>query len=158
MRRSRHHTQKMDNHGKIVDAVSISERPATAADRAVPGHWEGSLLCDSHNSQIVTLVGRQTRNVMLIKVAAKNTETVVNAFTENTRRLPHELYKSLTSDRGSELAGHKRFTLPTDIQVYFCDPQNPWQRRSNENTNGHCAGISPRDWIFPLISTSNSMR
>jgi IS30 family transposase len=136
MRRSRHHTQKTDNHGRIVDAVSISERPATAADRAVPGHWEGDLLCGSHNSQIVTLVERQTRYVMLIKVAAKNTETVVNALIDNARRLPQELYKSLTWDRGSELAGHKRFTLATDIQVYFCDPQNPWQRGSNENTNG----------------------
>ena len=136
MRRSRHHTQKTDNHGRIVDAVSISERPATAADRAVPGHWEGDLLCGSHNSQIVTLVERQTRYVMLIKVAAKNTETVVNALIDNAHRLPQELYKSLTWDRGSELAGHKRFTLATDIQVYFCDPQNPWQRGSNENTNG----------------------
>jgi IS30 family transposase len=136
MRRSRHHTQKTDNHGRIVDAVSISERPATAEDRAVPGHWEGDLLCGSHNSQIVTLVERQTRYVMLVKVVAKNTETVVNALINNARRLPHELYKSLTWDRGSEMAGHKRFTLATDIQVYFCDPQNPWQRGANENTNG----------------------
>ena len=136
MRRSRHHTQKTDNHGRIVDAVPISERPATAADRAVPGHWEGDLLFGSHNSQIVTLVERQTRYVMLVKVAAKDTETVVNALIDNARRLPHELYKSLTWDRGKEMAGHKRFTLATDIQVYFCDPQNPWQRGSNENTKG----------------------
>jgi IS30 family transposase len=136
MRRSRHHTQKTDNHGRIVDAVSISERPATAEDRAVPGHWEGDMLCGSHNSQIVTLVERHTRYLMLVKVAAKNSETVVNALIDNARRLPQELYKSLTWDRGSEMAGHKRFTLATDIQVYFCDPQNPWQRGSNENTNG----------------------
>lgn len=135
MRRSRHHTQKTDNQGRIKDAVSISERPA-AADRAVPGHWEGDLLFDSHNSQIATLVERQTRYVMLVKVTGKDTETVVNALIENARRLPHELYKSLRWDRGKEMAAHKRFTLATDIQVYFCDPQNPWQRGSNENTNG----------------------
>ena len=136
MRRSRHHTQKTDNHGRICDAISISERPATAEDRAVPGHWEGDLLFGSHNSQIATLVERHTRYVMLVKVAGKDTETVVNALINNARRLPHELYKSLTWDRGKEMAGHKRFTLATDIQVYFCDPQNPWQRGSNENTNG----------------------
>lgn len=136
MRRSRHHTQKTDNHGRICDAVSISERPPTAEDRAVPGHWEGDLLFGSHNSQIATLVERQTRYVMLVKVTGKDTETVVNALIANARRLPHELYKSLTWDRGKEMAGHKRFTLATDIQVYFCDPQNPWQRGSNENTNG----------------------
>lgn len=137
MRRSRHHTQKTDNHGRITDAVSISERPATAADRAVPGHWEGDLLFGSHNSQIVTLVERQTRYVMLVKVAGKDTETVVNALIQHALlRLPQELYKSLTWDRGKELADHKRFKLATDIQVYFCDPRNPWQRGSNENTNG----------------------
>lgn len=136
MRRSRHHTQKTEDHGRIVDAVSISERPATAEDRAVPGHWEGDLLCGSHNSQIITLVERQTRYVMLVKVAHKDTETVVNALIQHALKLPQELYKSLTWDRGSELADHKRFKLATDIQVFFCDPRTPWQRGSNENTNG----------------------
>ncbi len=136
MRRSRHHTQKTDNHGQISDAVSISERPAMVEDRAVPGHWEGDLLCGSANSQIATLVERHTRYVMLVKIDRKDTHTVVNALIKHAGKLPQELYKSLTWDRGKELADHKRFTLATDIQVYFCDPRSPWQRGSNENTNG----------------------
>ena len=136
MRRSRHYTQKTDQRGRITDTVSISERPASVEDRAVPGHWEGDLLFGSKNSQIATLVERQTRYVMLMKVAGKDTETVINALIKNARKLPEELYKSLTWDRGKEMADHKRFTLATDIQVYFCDPQNLWQRGSNENTNG----------------------
>jgi len=136
MRRSRHHTQKTEDHGKIVNAVSISERPASVEDRAVPGHWEGDLLFGKLNTQIATLVERQTRYVMLVKVASKDTLTVINALIRNARKLPHELYKSLTWDRGKELADHRRFTLATDISVYFCDPQSPWQRGSNENTNG----------------------
>jgi IS30 family transposase len=136
MRRSRHYTQKTADHGKIIGAVSISERPAMVEDRAVPGHWEGDLLFGSKNSQIATLVERQTRYVMLVKVGGKDTETVINALIKNARRFPQELYKSLTWDRGKEMADHKRFTLATDIKVYFCDPQNPWQRGTNENTNG----------------------
>ena len=136
MRRSRHHTQKTDTHGRITDTVSISERPASAEDRAVPGHWEGDLLFGSKNSQIATLVERHTRYAMLVKVNGKDSETVINALIKHARKLPEELYKSLTWDRGPEMAQHKRFTLATDIQVYFCDPQNPWQRGSNENTNG----------------------
>lgn len=136
MRRSRHYTQKTEVHGQIVDAVSISERPATVEDRAVPGHWEGDLLFGSQNSQIATLVERQTRYLMLVKLDGKDTETVVNALVKHARKLPEELYKSLTWDRGKEMAGHKRFTLATDIKVFFCDPQNPWQRGTNENTNG----------------------
>lgn len=136
MRRSRHHTQKTDNHGRILDTVSISERPATVEDRAVPGHWEGDLLCGDRSSQIATLVERQTRYVMLVKVANKDSETVANALIKHARKLPQELYKSLTWDRGTEMADHKRFTLATDIKVYFCDPRNPWQRGTNENTNG----------------------
>ena len=136
MRRSRHHTMKTDNHGRISDTVSISERPASVADRALPGHWEGDLLFGSKNSQIATLVERNTRYAMLVKVSGKDTQTVINALIKNARKLPDELYQSLTWDRGKEMADHKPFTLATDIQVYFCDPQNPWQRGTNENTNG----------------------
>jgi IS30 family transposase len=136
MRRSRHHTQKTDHHGRITETVSISERPASVEDRALPGHWEGDLLFGSKNSQIATLVERNTRYAMLVKVSGKDTETVINALIKHARKLPEELYQSLTWDRGKEMAEHKRFTLATDIQVYFCDPQNPWQRGTNENTNG----------------------
>jgi IS30 family transposase len=136
MRRSRHHTQKTSDHGRITNAVSIRERPAEAEDRAVPGHWEGDLLCGSNNSQIATLVERHTRLVMLVRVPSKDTKTVVNALIKQAHKLPRELYKSLTWDRGKELADHERFSLDTDIKVYFCDPQSPWQRGSNENTNG----------------------
>jgi IS30 family transposase len=135
-RRSRHHTQKTDNHGRILDTVSISERPASAEDRAVPGHWEGDLISGSGNTYIATLVERHTRYVMLAKVDNKKTETVINALIKQAHKLPRELYKSLTWDRGKEMADHKRFSLATDIDVYFCDPQSPWQRGSNENTNG----------------------
>ena len=136
MRRSRHHTMKTDDHGRICDTVPISERPATVDDRAIPGHWEGDLLFGSANSQIATLVERQSRFVMLVKVGSKDTETVINALIRHAGKLPQELYKSLTWDRGKEMADHTRFTVATDITVYFCDPQSPWQRGSNENTNG----------------------
>jgi len=136
MRRSRHHTQKTDNHGRITNAVSIRERPAEVADRAVPGHWEGDLLFGSNNSQIATLVERHTRYVMLVRTKSKDTKTVIDALIKQAHKLPRELYKSLTWDRGKEMADHQRFTLATDIKVYFCDPQSPWQRGSNENTNG----------------------
>ncbi len=144
MRRSRHHTQKTANHGRITDAVSISERPAEVEDRAVPGHWEGDLLFGSNNSQIATLVERHTRYVMLAHVKSKDTETVINALIKQAYKLPRELYKSLTWDRGKEMADHKRFSLATDVQVYFCDPQHPWQRGSNENTNGPLRQYFPK--------------
>lgn len=133
IRRSRHATQKL---GHILNAVSIRERPASVEDRAVPGHWEGDLLCGANNSHIVTLVERHSRYVMLAKVPNRTSRTVVDALIKQARQLPNELYKSLTWDRGSELAEHQRFTMETDISVYFCDPQSPWQRGSNENTNG----------------------
>ena len=136
MRRSRHHTQKTKDHGRISNAVSIRERPAEVEDRAVPGHWEGDLIIGSNNSQIATLVERHTRYVMLARVPSKDTKTVIDALIKQAHKLPRELYKSLTWDRGKEMADHQRFSLDTKVNVYFCDPQSPWQRGSNENTNG----------------------
>lgn len=144
MRRSRHYTQKTAIHGQIADAVSISKRPASVEDRAVPGHWEGDLVFGSRNSQIATLVERQTRYVMLVKLDGKDSQTVVNALIKNARKLPQELYRSLTWDRGTEMHAHKQFTMATDIQVFFCDPQSPWQRGSNENTNGLLRQYMPK--------------
>ncbi|MDK3025445.1 IS30 family transposase [Cupriavidus taiwanensis] len=152
MRRSRQHTLKTDDRTNIRDAVSISERPATAEDRAIPGHWEGDLLFGSANSQIATLVERQTRFVMLVKIASKDSGAVVNALIKHAGKLPQELYKSLTWDRGTEMAGHKRFTVATDIKVYFCDPQNPWQRGTNENTNGLLRQYLPKGTDLSVYS------
>ena len=135
IRRSRHATAKADRRGQIPDMVSIRERPASVEDRAVPGHWEGDLVAGSNNSYMATLVERHTRYVMLAKIPSRDTETVINALIKQANKLPRELYRSLTWDRGKELTDHKRFTLATDIKVYFCDPQSPWQRGSNENTN-----------------------
>ena len=136
MRRGRGHTQKTATHGRITGAVSIRERPASVEDRAVPGHWEGDLIIGSNNSQIATLVERHTRYVMLVRVPSKDTRTVINALIKQAHKLPRELYKSLTWDRGKEMADHQRFSLDTNVKVYFCDPRSPWQRGSNENTNG----------------------
>jgi IS30 family transposase len=136
IRRSRHATGKGDGRGSLTDLMSIRERPASVEDRAVPGHWEGDLLCGSSNSYIVTLVERHSRYVLLAKIANRDSETVISALIDQAKRLPDELRRSLTWDRGKEMAQHKRFTLATDVAVYFCDPQSPWQRGSNENTNG----------------------
>lgn len=136
MRRAHGATRGGQGRGAIVDAVSIRERPAAVDDRAVPGHWEGDLLSGTKSSQIATLVERQSRYVMLIRVPSKETEVVVAALSRHVRTLPRGLMQSLTVDRGTEFAAHRRFTVATDVQVYFCDPRSPWQRGSNENTNG----------------------
>jgi IS30 family transposase len=136
MRRSKHASATTQPRGQIVDAISIRERPASVEDRAVPGHWEGDLLAGKANSYIATLVERRSRFVMLVRLPGKDTQRVVQALTRRVRTLPTGLMSSLTWDRGMELAAHKTFSVATDVQVYFCDPQSPWQRGSNENTNG----------------------
>ncbi len=136
IRRARSASSKGDNRGQIPDMISIRERPASVEDRALPGHWEGDLIAGSKNTYIATLVERHTRYVMLAKVPSRDTETVIDALINQADKLPRELYKSLTWDRGKELTDHKRFSLATNVDVYFCDPKSPWQRGSNENTNG----------------------
>jgi len=143
-RRAVRHPMAQERHGRgrkgrcsvISGELTISERPAEAEDRAVPGHWEGDLLLGTVRSQIVTLVERRSRFVMLIKIPQRDSATVVDAIAKHIRRLPAQLRRSLTWDRGAEMVQHKRFKLATNVQVYFCDPHSPWQRGSNENTNG----------------------
>jgi IS30 family transposase len=155
IRRSRRMDLTADRRGKIADMVSIRDRPAAAEDRAVPGHWEGDLLSGSKNSHIATLVERHTRYVMLAKVDSKETQAVVSALIKQAKKLPNELYKSLTWDQGKELANHRQFTMATDIDVYFCDPQSPWQRGSNENTNGLLRQYFPKGTDLSVYSQSD---
>jgi IS30 family transposase len=152
MRRSRHATVRGKSRGQIVDALSIRERPAEVEDRAVPGHWEGDLLSGAKNSYIATLVERHSRFAMLIKVPSKNTEAVVAALSRRVRKLPATLRRSLTWDRGLEMARHKAFTVATDVKVYFCDPKSPWQRGTNENTNRLLRQYFPRGTDLSSIS------
>jgi IS30 family transposase len=152
IRRSRHASLKRNGLGQIKDAVSIRERPASVEDRAVPGHWEGDLIGGSRNSYVATLVERHSRYVMLVKVANKDTESVVSALIKQSQRLPSELYRSLTWDRGKELADHQRLTLATEVDVYFCDPRCPWQRGSSENTNRLLRQYLPRGTDLSLHS------
>ena len=153
MRRSKKATRHgQPGRGDIADAVSIRERPAEAADRAIPGHWEGDLLAGANNSHIATLVERRSRFTMLVKVRGKDTQSVVGALRRRVRTLPKELRVTLTWDRGKELAEHKRFTIATDVKVYFCDPRSPWQRGTNENTNGLLRQYLPKDTDLSLAS------
>jgi IS30 family transposase len=136
MRRGKTSTAKGQPRGQIVDAISIRQRPADIDDRAVPGHWEGDLISGSRNSHVATLVERHSRFVMLVQVDGKDSNSVISALIRQAGRLPEGMMSSLTWDRGAELAMHKRFTMATDAHVFFCDPRSPWQRGSNENTNG----------------------
>jgi IS30 family transposase len=154
IRRSRHASIHGHSQGKIVDAISIRERPAEVEDRAIPGHWEGDLLRGARNSHVATLVERHSRFCMLVKVPSKDTATVVAALSQHVRGLPATLRRSLTWDRGLEMAQHKSFTMATDVQVYFCDPQSPWQRGSNENTNGLLRHYLPKKADLSCYSQS----
>lgn len=154
MRRSVHAGQIEDGRGKIPNAISISKRPVSVEDRAVPGHWEGDLICGSNNSYVATLVERHTRYVMLVKLENKNSESVVSALIKQARKLPSELYKSLTWDRGTEMKDHQRFTVATNVDVYFCDPRSPWQRGSNENTNRLLRQYFPKGMDLSVHSQS----
>ncbi len=144
MRKSRRATTAGQQRGQIKDAVSIRERPPEAEDRAVPGHWEGDLIAGSRNTHVATLVERSSRFVMLVRVSGKDTESVVAALSEQIRRLPKTMIDTLTWDRGTEMAAHKRFTVATDVTVYFCDPKSPWQRATSENTNRLLRQYLPR--------------
>lgn len=152
MRRSRAATTRGHGQGQLIDIVPLSERPPSAADRAVPGHWEGDLLAGTKTSQIATLVERHSRFLMLVRVPARDTSTVVSALARRVRRLPASLKQSLAWDRGKEMAQHQRFTVATDVQVYFCDPRSPWQRGSNENTNGLLRQYFPKGMDLTTVT------
>jgi len=152
VRRSRHATDRGIGRGEITDAVSIRQRPAEVEDRAVPGHWEGDLVEGARGTYIATLVERRSRFVVLVKLSEKRTEAVVAALIKAVRKLPSALCKSLTWDRGMELADHSKFTVATDVKVYFCDPYSPWQRGSNENTNGLLRQYYPKGMDLSAVS------
>jgi IS30 family transposase len=155
MRRSKTASTAGQPRGQIIDAVSIRDRPAEIADRAVPGHWEGDLLAGGKNTHIATLVERQSRFVMLVHVEGKDSDSVVKALVRQVQKLPQGLMSSLTWDRGMELAQHKRFSIATDVDVYFCDPQSPWQRGSNENTNGLLRQYLPKGSDLSVYSQND---
>lgn len=138
--------------GRLVGTVSIAERPPTADSRAVPGHWEGDLLVGKLGTQIATLVERQSRFVLLVRLPRADSTTVVDALARRIRRLPAALRQSLTWDQGKEMAQHQRFTVATDLEVYFCDPHSPWQRGSNENTNGLLRQYFPKGMDLSAVT------
>lgn len=155
MRRSKNASKARSKRSSIKDAVSITERPPEAEDRAVPGHWEGDLIRGTPKTHVATLVERSSRFVMLVKVAGKDTDSVVGALSEQIKLLPETMIETLTWDRGSEMAAHKSFSVATDIAVYFCDPSSPWQRATNENTNGLLRQYLPKGSDLSVHSQSD---
>jgi IS30 family transposase len=155
IRRSQHASKSGHSKGQIVEAISIRERPAEIEDRAIPGHWEGDLISGTKNSHIVTLVERYSRFATLIKVPSKETTVVVAALSRHIRKLPASLRRSLTWDRGHEMAQHKTFSVATDVKVYFCDPHSPWQRGTNENTNRLLRQYLPKKTDLSLYTQSD---
>jgi len=151
-RQSKKYNTRGTRRGQIIDGISISERPPEIEDRALPGHWEGDLIAGSGNTHIATLVERHSRFTILVKVNGKDTKTVVSALSKQVKKLPQQLRQSLTWDRGMELANHKAFTMATDTQVYFCDPQSPWQRGTNENTNRLLRQYFPKKTDLSIFS------
>ena len=141
--------------GQIVDGISISERPASIEDRAIPGHWEGDLICGSKNSYIATVVERKSRFTLLVKVDGKDTKNVVAALSKQMNKLPEHLQQSLTWDRGAEMTSHRVFSVATDMDVYFCDPKSPWQRGTNENTNGLLRQYFPKGSCLSIFSQTD---
>ena len=152
VRRPRAAARTRDGRGLLLETVSIAERPPSADTRAVPGHWEGDLLMGNRGSQIATLVERQSRFVLLVRLPAATSTRVVTALARCVQRLPAALRQSLTWDRGKEMAQHARFTMATEMQVYFCDPYSPWQRGSNENTNGLLRQYFPKGFDFRAVT------
>jgi IS30 family transposase len=155
MRRAGRQSDRGQGRGKIVDAIPISQRPAEVNDRAVPGHWEGDMLGGAANTWIATLVERQSRFVLLVKLDGKSTRVVIDALTRKVQELPDRLMQSLTWDRGTEMAEHKRFTIDTGVTVYFADPRSPWQRGSNENTNGLLRQYFPHGTDFRRVTQTD---
>jgi IS30 family transposase len=158
VRRAKNSTQKGHGRGQLVDMISIRERPPEIEDRSVPGHWEGDLLTGANRTHIATLVERQTRFTKLVKVAGKDSVSVLNALTAQIKTLPKDLVQTLTWDRGKEMAGHKAFSVAADVKVFFCDPQSPWQRGSNENTNGLLRQYLPSRSDFSQFSQAELNR
>ena len=159
-RKKQRHGNVDETRGKIADMLSIEERPKEVADRTVPGHWEGDVIMGKYKrTALGTLVERTTRKTILIPLGdEKDTERVRRAYVKELRALPKEMVKTLTHDQGKEMSGHKQFTIDTGIQVYFAHPGSPWERGTNENTNGLIRQYFPKGTDFSKISVREIKR